>query len=374
MAAFGPRTREQVAEVDGYTTAADLMVNSRYDPELEEVSAFEDQVSSHGGLGGPQTHPFLLYPAGLSAPTEPIFTSPAMHRVLKGWLAEVGHPVDASVDRRAQRRAVAGRAGPFTHPITHASKPHEGEAIMTIGPIQAFLIGFPENDLFEGRIADELMRLSDIGQIRVIDAVFVIREEDEIAVVSVSDLDDEQRAELREAVGALVGLGLGGIDGAAAGVELADEIDADAPTAAEVLALELLDDLPAGSSALVLAIEHLWAVPLRDAVRDAGGIVIGHPSLSVEDLIALGMVIGAEADAEAEPRPTRRAATGRRQVDAVSRPPFAAVVSNLTTAPMTTRSRIICTLTIARGMSPFGVMSPNPTVENTVTAKYNAPV
>ncbi len=171
---------------------------------------------------------------------------------------------------------------------------------MTIGPIQAFLIGFPENDLFEGRIADELMRLSDIGQIRVIDAVFVIREEDEIAVVSVSDLDDEQRAELREAVGALVGLGLGGIDGAAAGVELADEIDADAPTAAEVLALELLEDLPAGSSALVLAIEHLWAVPLRDAVRDAGGIVIGHPSLSVEDLIALGMVIGAEADAEAE--------------------------------------------------------------------------
>jgi uncharacterized membrane protein YvlD (DUF360 family) len=95
LAAFGPRTREQVAEVDGYTTVADLMVNSRYDPELEEVSAFEDQVSSHGGLGGPQTHPFLLYPAGLSAPTEPIFTSPAMHRVLKGWLAEVGHPVDA---------------------------------------------------------------------------------------------------------------------------------------------------------------------------------------------------------------------------------------------------------------------------------------
>ena len=171
---------------------------------------------------------------------------------------------------------------------------------MTIGPIQAFLIGFPENDLFEGRIADELMRLSDIGQIRVIDAVFVIREEDEVAVVSVSDLDDEQRAELRAAVGALVGLGLGGLDGAEAGVELAEEMDPDAPTAAEVLALDLLEDLPQGSSALVLAIEHLWAVPLRDAVRDAGGLVVAHPSLSVEDLIGLGMVIGAVADAEAD--------------------------------------------------------------------------
>ena len=92
LAPFGPRAREQVAEVDGYATAADLMVNSRYDPELQEVAAFEDQVSSHGGLGGPQTHPFLLYPAELTAPVKPIFTSPAMHKVLKGWLTEVGHP------------------------------------------------------------------------------------------------------------------------------------------------------------------------------------------------------------------------------------------------------------------------------------------
>jgi hypothetical protein len=92
---FGPRAVEQVAEVDGYRTVADLMINSRYDPELEEVCAFEDQVSSHGGLGGPQTHPFLLYPSDLTPPAEPIFSSPAMHKVLKGWLAEVGHPKSA---------------------------------------------------------------------------------------------------------------------------------------------------------------------------------------------------------------------------------------------------------------------------------------
>jgi uncharacterized membrane protein YvlD (DUF360 family) len=89
---FGPRAVEQVSEVDGYRTVADLMVNSRYDPELEEIAAFEGQVSSHGGIGGPQTHPFLLYPVELTPPGEPIFTSPAMHKVLKGWLAEVGHP------------------------------------------------------------------------------------------------------------------------------------------------------------------------------------------------------------------------------------------------------------------------------------------
>ncbi len=165
---------------------------------------------------------------------------------------------------------------------------------MTIGPIQAFVIGFPDNDLLEGRIADELTRLSDIGQIRIIDAVFLLREGDDVAVLHVSDLDNDQRAELRSAVGALVGLGVGGGDGAVAGALLGASVDPEAPTAAEAVAATLLDDLPDGSSALVLAIEHLWAVPLRDAVREAGGVVLAHRSLTAEDLIAFGLA-GAEA-------------------------------------------------------------------------------
>jgi hypothetical protein len=163
---------------------------------------------------------------------------------------------------------------------------------MTIGPIQAFVIGFPDNDLFEGRIAEELARLSDVGQIRIIDAVFVMREDDDVSVLSVSDLDDEQRAELRSVVGALVGLGVAGADGAMAGAELGDSTDAEAPTMAQSVAAGLLDELPDGSSALVLAIEHLWAVPLRDAVRDAGGIVLGHRTITAEDLVLFGMDLG----------------------------------------------------------------------------------
>jgi uncharacterized membrane protein len=158
------------------------------------------------------------------------------------------------------------------------------------------VIGFPDNDLFEGRIAEELERLSDVGQIRIVDAVFVMREGDDVALVSVSDLDDEQRAELRAAVGALIGLGVAGGEGAVAGAALGASADPDAPGIAESLAEGLLDELPDGSSALVLAIEHLWAVPLRDAVRDAGGIVLGHRSLTVEDLVAFGMDLGDDVD------------------------------------------------------------------------------
>ncbi len=169
---------------------------------------------------------------------------------------------------------------------------------MSIGPIQAFVIGFPDNDLFEGRIAEELGRLSGVGQIRIIDAVFVMREGDDVSVLSVSDLDDDQRAELRSAVGALVGLGIAGVDGAVAGADLGAAIDPDATTAAERLAFGLLDGLPDGTSALVLAIEHLWAIPLRDAVRDAGGIVLGHHSLTPEELIAFGMDVADAIEAD----------------------------------------------------------------------------
>jgi hypothetical protein len=170
---------------------------------------------------------------------------------------------------------------------------------MSIGPIQAFVIGFPNNDLFEGRIAEELARLSEVGEIRIIDAVFVMREDDEVSVVSVSDLDDEQRRDLRAAVGALIGLGLAGAEGAVGGAALGALADPGAPSAAEAVAAGLLDDLPEGSSALVLAIEHLWAIPLRDAVRDAGGVVLGHRSVTAEDLIALGISLGDDAAVDA---------------------------------------------------------------------------
>jgi hypothetical protein len=85
-----------VGRAAGYSTAGDVMVNSMYDAEHDEVAAFEHQVSSHGGLGGPQTHPFVIYPADLSDPIGPIEGPSALHRVLKGWLRELGQPVEVA--------------------------------------------------------------------------------------------------------------------------------------------------------------------------------------------------------------------------------------------------------------------------------------
>ena len=91
---FGPGAVAMVVRAAGYATAGDVMVNSMYDAERDEVAAFEHQVSSHGGLGGPQTRPFVIYPAELSDPAERIEGPAALHRVLKGWMRELGQPVE----------------------------------------------------------------------------------------------------------------------------------------------------------------------------------------------------------------------------------------------------------------------------------------
>jgi len=52
---------------------------------LEEGCAFEELISFHGGLGGPQTRPFILHPVALEVPDEPIVGAAHVHEVLLGW-------------------------------------------------------------------------------------------------------------------------------------------------------------------------------------------------------------------------------------------------------------------------------------------------
>jgi hypothetical protein len=99
---FGASGRWQVLQTDSYPHCADIMVNSMWDPQTGEVAAFEHLVGSHGGLGGEQTHPFVLYPAGLPAPAGPIRGADELHQVFRGWLAHLGH--EAFAEPRPERQ------------------------------------------------------------------------------------------------------------------------------------------------------------------------------------------------------------------------------------------------------------------------------
>jgi len=85
LAHFSPNAPAHLLRTDGFEHVADIMVGSFYDPALDEGCAFEELISFHGGIGGAQTRPFLLAPAHLPLPEEPIVGAAAVHGVLAGW-------------------------------------------------------------------------------------------------------------------------------------------------------------------------------------------------------------------------------------------------------------------------------------------------
>ncbi|MEU6125423.1 phage holin family protein [Streptomyces sp. NPDC047123] len=101
LADFGPGAADAVRRTDGFPHTADIMVNSWYDPAEGEVLAFEEQIGSHGGLGGAQSRPFLLSPLVLPDPaadgTE-LVGAERIHQILRGWLgADLGPEVPVPV-------------------------------------------------------------------------------------------------------------------------------------------------------------------------------------------------------------------------------------------------------------------------------------
>ena len=95
LAHYGPHARAQVTRTHGFANCADIVVNSAYDPDSDEASAFEMHVASHGALGGPQSEGFVLYPSGFRPPPDPLLGAELLHRVLRGWRAELGQPNSA---------------------------------------------------------------------------------------------------------------------------------------------------------------------------------------------------------------------------------------------------------------------------------------
>ncbi|MEW1778747.1 phage holin family protein [Streptomyces sp. NPDC086777] len=95
LAVFGAGAADAVRRTHSFPHTADIMVNSWYDPESGEVLAFEEQIGSHGGLGGAQGRPFLLSPVDISAPVESgqdLVGAEAVHQVLRRWLREADGP------------------------------------------------------------------------------------------------------------------------------------------------------------------------------------------------------------------------------------------------------------------------------------------
>ncbi len=168
---------------------------------------------------------------------------------------------------------------------------------MAVGPIQLLVLGF-DNPGFHGEVTRELERLRASDTVRVIDALAVHKDaRGEIEVQHLSDLTKEEAIELGSKVAALVGLGIegeedlhaaaeiGAEDAAARGIEVFDD----------EVEWDVIEEIPNGSAAALILLEHHWAVPLRDAVARAGGYRIADGMISPYDLLALGLASAEEA-------------------------------------------------------------------------------
>jgi hypothetical protein len=88
LANFGKNAADHLRRTDSFPNCPDILVNSFYNPETMEGCAFEELIGFHGGMGGPQTQPFILHPAELKIEGE-LVGAAAVYHTCKGWLNEL---------------------------------------------------------------------------------------------------------------------------------------------------------------------------------------------------------------------------------------------------------------------------------------------
>ncbi|TMB99404.1 MAG: hypothetical protein E6J35_12925 [Chloroflexi bacterium] len=86
---FGATALEGLRRVDAMTECGDLVIVSTFDPETGEVASFEEQIGTHGGLGGRQSAAFILHPAEWTI-VAPLVGAVALHQQIRRWLQPDG--------------------------------------------------------------------------------------------------------------------------------------------------------------------------------------------------------------------------------------------------------------------------------------------
>jgi uncharacterized membrane protein/predicted nucleic-acid-binding protein len=171
-----------------------------------------------------------------------------------------------------------------------------------LGPIQLIVIGFPPEAELKGDLRRAFSALRGRGVIRVIDALFVQKAADGSISTTIreSDFTLAERETMGAVVGGLLGLVTGGDEESEAlGATLAAQaISQDAFGFGLGDLQNIKDQIEPGYAALVLLIEHQWALELKGAVRGAGGVPIVQGFLTPEALFMVGSEVRAVAEAE----------------------------------------------------------------------------
>ncbi len=171
------------------------------------------------------------------------------------------------------------------------------------GPIQLLVLAFPSLDKLKGELINEIFSLSEKGLIRVVGLQAVLKDKSgKITAAAVTELPEEERTKLGAAIGALIGLGAAGTEGALAGAQAGAEAVAERAARREfglsqAQIKEIADEMPNDTAAGFLLIEHLWAKRFKEIARAQDGVVLANGFIAPEAFVAIGALLAEGAEA-----------------------------------------------------------------------------
>jgi uncharacterized protein DUF6325 len=131
-----------------------------------------------------------------------------------------------------------------------------------MGPIDYLVVEFPGSRM-TGEGLPLLVDLVERGIIRILDLLFIKREEDgSVAGIAIADFDHDGALDLAV------------FEGASSGMLHQDDVD-------EVASL-----LKPGSSAGILVYENVWAAPFAAALRRGGGELVASGRIPIQAMLA----------------------------------------------------------------------------------------
>jgi len=162
--------------------------------------------------------------------------------------------------------------------------------MVEFGPIQLIAIGFPEVEYLKGELLKEIFTLSEKKIIRVVGLLAIVKDEKgKIASVQITELSDEDRIKLGAGIGALIGFGAAGEKGAIAGANAgAEAMYYKEFGLSQKQIKEIAKNIPNGTAAGLLLIEHLWAKKFKEIALKQHGVLLANGFITLDSLVSLG--------------------------------------------------------------------------------------
>ena len=171
---------------------------------------------------------------------------------------------------------------------------------MSVGPVQVIVFGFDRTDQFRGEVLKELASLRGRGLIRLLDLFLALKTPSgDIVAVETNDLTADESVEFGRVAGKLLG-----VESVSAPELAGAAVENMLAAASHSVGLDyqglrqVVESLPPGKAFGVLMFEHTWAIPLRDAIRRAGGVPLAQGFITPEALLIVGDELRAIAEAE----------------------------------------------------------------------------